>query len=89
MQSTLLRSATLMIPDEHVLVNVVRQRVRQLMRGHRPLIAVPPGTGFADVALSEIAAKKLGYEAAPGIKPDNSFVPIMAFPGAAPERKAA
>lgn len=89
MQSTLLRSATLVIPNEQALVNVVRQRVRQLIRGHRPLISAPPGMGFADVALSEIIAEKLGYEAAPGIKPDSSFVPIVTFPGAVPEKKAA
>ena len=89
MQSTLLRSATLVIPNEQALVNVVRQRVRQLIRGHRPLIAAPPGMGFADVALSEIIAEKLGYEAAPGIKPDSSFAAIVTFLGAAPEKKAA
>ena len=89
MQATLLRCATLVLPDEQVLVNVVRQRVRQLIRGHRPLIAVPPGMGFADVALSEIIAEKLGYEAAPGVKPDGSFAPIVTFPGTKPEKKAA
>ncbi|HEX8490404.1 MAG TPA: DNA-directed RNA polymerase subunit omega [Chthoniobacterales bacterium] len=89
MQATLLKSATLVIPNEQALVNVVRQRVRQLIRGHRPLVAAPPGMGLADVALSEIIAEKLGFEAAPGIKPDNSFVPIATFPGAAPEKKAA
>jgi hypothetical protein len=45
--------------------------------------------GFADVALSEIIAEKLGYEAAPGIKPDSSFAPIVTFPGSKPEKKAA
>lgn len=89
MHATLLKNASAVIPNDQVLVNIVRQRVRQLIRGHRPLIATPPGMGFADVALSEIIAEKLGYEVAPGIKPDNSFVPIVAFPGALPERKAA
>jgi hypothetical protein len=89
MNATLLRSATLVLPNDQILVNVVRQRVRQLIRGHRPLIAAPPGMGFADVALSEIIAQKLGYEVAPGIKPDSSFAPIVTFPGAAPEKKAA
>ena len=38
--------------------------------------------GFADVALSEIIAEKLGYEASPGIIPDNSFAPsLVTFPG--------
>jgi DNA-directed RNA polymerase subunit omega len=90
MNATLLKSATVSIPDEQALVNVVRQRVRQLVRGHRPLLGVPPGMGFADVALSEIIAGKLSYEAAPGIKPDNSFAPsLVTFPGAEPEKKAA
>ncbi len=90
MNATLLRSATRVIPDEQALVNVVRQRVRQLIRGHRPLLGVPPGMGFADVALSEIIAEKLGYEAAPGIKLDNSFAPsLVTFPGGTPDKKAA
>ena len=90
MNATLLRNATRVIADEQVLVNVVRQRVRQLVRGHRPLLGVPPGMGFADIALSEVIAEKLGYEAAPGIKLDNSFAPsLVTFPGAAPEAKAA
>jgi DNA-directed RNA polymerase subunit omega len=90
MNATLLKSATVAITNEQALVNVVRQRVRQLIRGHRPLIGVPPGMGLADVALSEVIAGKLGYEAVPGVKPDNSFAPSMvAFPGALPEKKAA
>lgn len=90
MNATLLKSATRVIPDEQILVNVVRQRVRQLIRGHRPLIGAPPGMGFADIALSEVIAEKLGYEAAPGIRPDNSFAPsLVTFPGGAPEKKAA
>lgn len=90
MNATLIKSATVAIPDEQALVNVVRQRVRQLIRGHRPLTGVPPGMGLADVALSEVIAGKLGYEAAPGIKPDNSFAPSMVtFPGTLPEKKAA
>jgi len=89
MQSNLLSSATAVIPNQHLLVNVVRLRVRQLMRGHRPLIATPPGMGLADVALSEVIAGKLSHEAAPGVVPDNSFVPIVAFPSGRAEKKAA
>ena len=44
MQSTLLKSATLVIPNEQTLVNVVRQRVRQLIRGHR-FVRSPTGKG--------------------------------------------
>jgi DNA-directed RNA polymerase subunit K/omega len=89
MQSTLLSSATAVIPNQHLLVNVVRLRVRQLMRGHRPLIATPPGMGLADIALSEVIAGKLSHEAAPGVLPDNSFMPIVAFPSGRTEKKAA
>lgn len=89
MQTTLLNSASIVIPSQQLLVNVVRLRVRQLMRGHRPLVPTPPGMGLADIALSEVIAGKLSYEVAPGIKPDNSFVPIVAFPTGRIEKKAA
>lgn len=89
MHPTLLKSASAVIPDIPLLINVVRQRVRQLIRGHRPLIMAAPGMGFCDVALSEVIAGKLSYEAVPGVKPDSSFAPIVAFPGAPPEKKAA
>ena len=89
MQSTLLTTALAKIPNHHLLVNVVRLRVRQLMRGHRPLIEAPPGMGLADLALSEVIAGKLTHESAPGLLPDNSFMPIVAFPGANAEKKAA
>jgi hypothetical protein len=45
--------------------------------------------GLADIALSEVIAGKLTYEAAPGLKPDNSFVPIVSFPSGRIEKKAA
>jgi DNA-directed RNA polymerase subunit omega len=89
MQHILLSTASTVIPDQHLLVNIVRLRIRQLMRGHRPLIATPPGMGLADVALSEVIAGKLSHEAVPGVLPDNSFMPIVAFPGGRPEKKAA
>jgi DNA-directed RNA polymerase subunit omega len=89
MHTTLLNNASAVIPNQQLLVNVVRLRVRQLMRGHRSLILAPPGMGLADIALSEVIAGKLSYEVAPGIKPDNSFVPIVAFPSGRIEKKAA
>jgi len=89
MNATLLKSALVVIPNPQLLVNVVRQRVRQLIRGHRPLILTAPGIGFADVALNEVIAKKLSYEIVPGLKPDSSFAPIVAFPTVPPEKKAA
>ncbi|MEY2564617.1 MAG: DNA-directed polymerase subunit omega [Verrucomicrobiota bacterium] len=89
MHTNLLKNASEVIPNSQLLINVVRQRVRQLIRGHRPLVDVPPGMGFSDVALSEIVAKKLSYEEVPGVRPDSSFVPIVAFPGMPSDKKAA
>jgi len=89
MQTTLLKNASAVIPHQQLLVNIVRLRVRQLMRGHRPLILTPPGMGLADVALSEVIAGKLNYEVAPGVRPDNSFVPVVTFPAGRIDEKAA
>jgi DNA-directed RNA polymerase subunit omega len=89
MHTTLLKSASIVIPESQLLINIVRQRVRQLIRGHRPLIEVAPGTGYCDVALHEVIAGKLSYELVPGIKPDGSFAPIVTFPRAASEKRAA
>ena len=89
MHSTLLKSASIVIPNAQLLINIVRQRVRQLIRGHRPLIEAAPGMGFSDIALSEVIAGKLSYEAVPGLKPDSSFAPIVTFPSVPSEKKAA
>ena len=89
MQSTLLTNALTVLPNQQLLVNLVRLRVRQLMRGHRPLIPTPPGMGLADVALSEVIAGKLTHESVPGVIPDNSFMPVVSFPSNRVEKKAA
>lgn len=89
MQATLLSRAIIVVPDQHLLVNIVRLRVRQLMRGHRPLIAAPPGMGLADIALSEVISGNLSFEVAPGVLPDNSFMPVLRFPSGQTEKKAA
>jgi DNA-directed RNA polymerase subunit omega len=89
MNQTLLKKASAVIPNDQLLVNVIRQRVRQLTRGHRPLVQTAPGLGLLDVALSEIIGGKLTYELAPGIKLDNSFTPVLAFPGTTSNKKAA
>ena len=89
MHTVLLKSASTVIPNSQLLINIVRQRVRQLIRGHRPLIEAPPGMGFCDIALSEVIARKLTYEVAPGVKPDGSFAPIVTFPSVPSKKKAA
>ena len=62
MQSLLLEKALKVIKSEQVLVNIISRRVRQLTSGHRPLVEVGPRMGFADIALTEVAEGKLGYE---------------------------
>ena len=62
MNSNLVKAAAEVIPNTKILVNMVSQRVRQLCLGHRPLVEFVPGLGHADIALSEIAAGKLGFE---------------------------
>ncbi len=81
MNSKLLEAACLVIPNKQMLVNVVSRRVRQLSQGHRPLVACAPGTGLADVALTEISENKLGYESTLGLPKEESAPPakVVAF----------
>lgn len=90
MNPTILGRATQTIPDNQLLANIVRLRVRQLNMGHRPLIAAPPGMGLADIALSEIADDKLS--SAPimeGAAPAVLASPIISFPGGTTKKEAA
>jgi len=45
--------------------------------------------GLADVALSEVIAGKITHESVPGLVTDNSFMPMLAFPGGPVVKKAA
>lgn len=89
MNPTLLKNAVLLVPETELLVNMVRLRVRQLIRGHRALILAPPGMGHADIALSEIGAGKLISEATGDSAPVATPPVVIAFPKAAPTKKAA
>lgn len=89
MNPTLLKNASTVVPDTELLVNMVRLRVRQLIRGHRALILAPPGMGYCDIALREIAENKLTSE--PSLTPEREAAPpaIIAFPKPVPAKKAA
>jgi DNA-directed RNA polymerase subunit omega len=76
MNSNLLVAASKVIPHAELLVNVVSRRVRHLNQGHRPLVAAPPGMGFADIALTEIIEGKLTSQPA-----EKSEVVVATFPG--------
>lgn len=54
------------IKNQQILVNVISRRVRQLTNGHRALVEVEVGMGFADIALREVIGGKLSYEATAG-----------------------
>jgi DNA-directed RNA polymerase subunit omega len=89
MQSHLVEKASKIIKIPQVLVNVISQRVRQLSAGHRALVEIGPRMGLADIALSEVIARKLTYESAglpvtAGVAP--GIVELAAF---APKTKAA
>jgi DNA-directed RNA polymerase subunit omega len=59
-----MQSALLVITDPNILVNVVSQRVKQLKRGNRPLIESLEKLLPEDIALREIAERKISYEPA-------------------------
>src|SRR5713101_335072 len=66
MKPELVKAAAEVITNQQILVNMVSRRVRQLCRGHRPLVEYAPGLGHADIALTEIANGKLAYESTLG-----------------------
>ena len=62
MKADLVKAASEVITNQQILVNMVSRRVRQLLLGHRPLVEYAPGLGAADIALTEIANRKLTFE---------------------------
>lgn len=90
MNAILLTEAFAVVPDRGLLINIVRLRVRQLAAGHRPLVAVPPGMGLADVALCEVAEGKLTSESNTVDESAASATPaIISFPQTAAIKKKA
>ena len=88
MKAHLIKAASEVITEPKMLVNVISRRVRQLSFGHRPLVACPPGTGLADVALTEVIEGKLSYEAI--VAPElNEAATVVAFPAKISARKKA
>ena len=81
MKSNLVKAASEVIPNPKILVNMVSQRVRQLILGHRPMVEFVPGLGHADVALSEIAAGKLSFELILNQSKTDAAPQVVEFPG--------
>ncbi len=88
MKTELVNAASAVISNQQILVNMVSRRVRQLCLGHRPLVEFLPGLGHADIALTEIANKKLGFEStfngAAAVEPTD----VVQFPGIIVSKKA-
>jgi DNA-directed RNA polymerase subunit omega len=89
MNADLLTAASEVIPNQQILVNMVSRRVRQLSLGHRPLVQCAPGLREADIALTEIANKKLTFESTFG-QNGNGEAPaqVVQFPGVTSSKKA-
>lgn len=64
MRTDYLNSALKVIDDPNILVNVVSHRVKQLRRGHRPLVESLEKLLPEDTALREIAEGRITYELA-------------------------
>lgn len=69
MNSQYIDEAAKVIPESQVLINMVSKRVRQLGAGSRPMVAVEPRMGLADIALAEIAQGKLSFTSPPAPLP--------------------
>lgn len=64
MRDDYLKEAQKMIQDPNILINVVSRRVKQLKRGHRPLVESLEKLDAEDIALREIIEGKISYEVA-------------------------
>jgi DNA-directed RNA polymerase subunit omega len=72
MTTQLLQEAAQVIPNQQLLINVVSRRVRQLGLGHRPMVETTPRMPLTDIALTEIVAGKLAFEAVKAAAQENA-----------------
>jgi DNA-directed RNA polymerase subunit omega len=92
MKPDLVKAAAEVITNPNHLVNVVSRRVRQLCLGARPMVEFVPGLGHADIALSEIASRKLTFELTLDQTKEETAPQVVEFPAVAvkkPKKKAA
>jgi DNA-directed RNA polymerase subunit omega len=64
MRNDYLQSALLVVDDPNVLINMVSRRVKQLKQGNRALVESLEKLAPEDIALREIAEKKISFEEA-------------------------
>ena len=87
MKAELVHAASLAIPNQQILVNMISRRVRQLCLGHRPMVEFAPGMGHADIALMEIANGKLVFESTSAVNGTGVAAEVVQFPGVIAEKK--
>jgi DNA-directed RNA polymerase subunit omega len=63
-----LKEAQKIITDANILINVVSRRVKQLKRGHRPLVESLEKLDPEDLALREVIEGKISYELGSTVK---------------------
>ena len=61
MRDDYLQSALKVVEDPNVLINVISQRVKQLRRGNRPLVESLEKLTLEDIALREVAERKISF----------------------------
>jgi len=59
MNSELVDTASEVVRDPQILINLVSQRVKQLNSGRAPFVKTMPSMGAADIALTEIIMGKI------------------------------
>lgn len=59
MNSELIDTASEIVRDPQILVNLISKRVKQLNTGRAPFVKALPSTGAADIALMEIIEGKI------------------------------
>ena len=90
MKADLVKAACEAVTNQQILVNMVSRRVRQLCLGHRPLVEHAPGLGHADIALTEIANRKLTFESTFGQNGNDApAAQVVEFPGIIKSKKKA
>ena len=87
MKADLITAASEAVTNQQILVNMVSRRVRQLILGARPLVEHAPGLGHADIALTEIANRKLTFESTLG--QNGNVAQVVEFPGIIKSKKKA
>jgi DNA-directed RNA polymerase subunit K/omega len=88
MKADLIKAASEVITNQQILVNMVSRRVRQLLLGHRPLVEYAPGLREADIALTEIANRKLTFESTFGRNGTaEAAARVVQFPGVTLSKK--